>query len=123
SLLFRSGSVTEQPCDLPTCFRLNIKLKTCLIQGATNECDADMGTYVAHIWDIAAFNQLAQLGCTQNVIQSRRYVKRALPMLSKRLAAISKLKLKKEFIILNNRPEICREPSVAGSSPAIGALA
>ncbi|GFN92972.1 hypothetical protein PoB_001947800 [Plakobranchus ocellatus] len=71
------------------------RLRTCLIQGATDMCDADMGTFVANVWDIAAGDQFAEFGCTQNVIQSRRYVKRALPMLSKRLTAISKLKLKK----------------------------
>ncbi|GFN92973.1 hypothetical protein PoB_001947900 [Plakobranchus ocellatus] len=73
------------------------QLRTCLIQGATNMCDADMGTFVANVWDIAVGNQFAQFGCTQNLVQSRRYVKRALPMLSKRLAAISKLKLKREL--------------------------
>ncbi|GFO09615.1 hypothetical protein PoB_003612000 [Plakobranchus ocellatus] len=71
------------------------QLRTCLIQGATDTCDADMGTFVANVWDIAAGDQFAIFGCTQNVVQSRRYVKRALPMLSERLAAISKLKLKK----------------------------
>ncbi|GFO41058.1 hypothetical protein PoB_006756300 [Plakobranchus ocellatus] len=71
------------------------QLKTCLIQGATDMCDARMGTFVANVWDIAAGDQFVYSECTQNVIQSRRYVKRALPMLSKRLAAISKLKLKK----------------------------
>ncbi|GFO41062.1 hypothetical protein PoB_006756700 [Plakobranchus ocellatus] len=71
------------------------QLRTCLIQGATNMCNADMGTSVANIWDIAVGNQFAQFRCTQNFVQSRLYVKRALPMLSKRIAAISKLKLKK----------------------------
>ncbi|GFN92968.1 hypothetical protein PoB_001947400 [Plakobranchus ocellatus] len=71
------------------------QLETCFVQGATGMCDADMGTFVANIWNIIVGDQFAQFGCTQNVIQRRRYVKRALPMLSKKLAAISKFKLKK----------------------------
>ncbi|GFO32337.1 hypothetical protein PoB_005884200 [Plakobranchus ocellatus] len=45
--------------------------KTCAIQGATDICDADMGTVVANIWDIANGNRFAEFGCTQNAIQSR----------------------------------------------------
>ncbi|GFO01586.1 craniofacial development protein 2-like, partial [Plakobranchus ocellatus] len=71
------------------------QLETCLIQGSTNMCGTDMGTFVANIWDIATRDQFAQFGCTQNAIHSRRNVKRALPMIEKRLAIISKLKHRK----------------------------
>ncbi|GFN92960.1 hypothetical protein PoB_001946600 [Plakobranchus ocellatus] len=71
------------------------QLETCLIQGSTQMCGAQMGTFMAKIWDIATRDQFSEFGCSHSVIHSRRYVKRALPMLSKRLATISKLKLRK----------------------------
>ncbi|GFO09501.1 hypothetical protein PoB_003600600 [Plakobranchus ocellatus] len=71
------------------------QMKTCFIQGGTDICGADLGTFMAYYWDITIGAGFADLECAQNVVQSRRYVKRALPMLSQNLAAISKLRLKK----------------------------
>ncbi|GFN78578.1 hypothetical protein PoB_000508400 [Plakobranchus ocellatus] len=71
------------------------QLQTCWIQSVTNLCNADMGVFMANIGNIRLADRFAQYGCPQDIIQSRRFVKRTLPMLSKRLAAISKLKLKK----------------------------
>ncbi|GFN92966.1 hypothetical protein PoB_001947200 [Plakobranchus ocellatus] len=69
--------------------------ETCLIQGSTQMCGAQMGTFMTKIWDIATRDQFSEFGCSHSIIHSRRYVKRALPMLSKRLGTISKLKLRK----------------------------
>ncbi|GFO46865.1 hypothetical protein PoB_007337000 [Plakobranchus ocellatus] len=78
-----------RPCN---CFD---ELETCWILKITNLCNADIATFIANIWKIKLVDLYASYECPHSIIQSRRSVKRELPMVSKRLAAISKLKLKR----------------------------
>ncbi|GFN82766.1 hypothetical protein PoB_000927200 [Plakobranchus ocellatus] len=92
--LFKARTSGRENESIDAC-KFVYDLGICWLNKVTPLCNIDMGILVVNIWIIKLADLFAEFGCPQDVTQSRRYVKRALPMLSKRLAAISKLKLKR----------------------------